>query len=121
MIAQELCPFVTAGPVAQPNGVARSVGATNNEAERALRGSSQARKTGPPNKPLAGARRQTIVTSVLESLRLYLPAFTLSGVLAEMRRWTQTGRSCFTELLDKLKIPPPEESVLDRVLPHPSG
>jgi transposase len=121
MIAQELFPFVTAGPVEQPNGVARSVGATNNEAERTLRGSSQARKTGRTNKTLAGARRQTIVTSVLESLRLYLPTFTLSGVLAEIRRWTQTGRSCFTELLETLKIPPPEEPVLDRVLPHPSG
>ena len=121
MIAQELFPFVTAEPVDQPNGVARSVGATNNEAERTLRGSSQARKTGRTNKTLVGARRQTIVTSVLESLRLYLPTFTLSSVLAEIRRWTQTGRSCFRELLDALKIPPPEESVLDRVLPHPSG
>jgi transposase len=121
MIAQELFTFVTAEPVDQPNGVARSVGATNNEAERTLRGSSHARKTGRTNKTLVGARRQTIVTSVLESLRLYLPAFTLSGVLAEIRRWTQTGRSCFRELLDALTIPPPEESVLDRVLPHPSG
>jgi transposase len=121
MIAQELFTFVTAKPVDQPNGVAQSVGATNNEAERTLRGSSQARKTGRTNKTLVGARRQTIVTSVLESLRLYLPTFTLSSVLAEIRRWTQTGRSCFTELLDSLKIPPPEESVLARVLPHPSG
>jgi len=121
MIAQELFLFVTAKPVDQPNGVARSVGATNNEAERTLRSSSQARKTGRTNKTLAGARRQTIVTSVLESLRLYLPTFTLSSVLAEIRRWAQTGRSCFTELLETLQIPPPEESVLDRVLPHPSG
>ena len=121
MIAQELFLFVTAKPVDQPNGVAQSVGATNNEAERTLRGSSQARKTGRTNKTLVGARRQTIVTSVLESLRLYLPMFTLSSVLAEIRRWTQTGRSCFTELLETLKIPPPEASVLDRVLPHPSG
>jgi len=121
MITQELFPFVTAKPVDQPNGVAQSVGATNNEAERTLRGSSQARKTGRTNKTLVGARRQTIVTSVLESLRLYLPTFTLSSVLAEIRRWTQTGRSCFLELLETLKIPPPEESVLDRVLPHPSG
>jgi len=121
MIAQELFTFVTAEPVAQPNGVAQSVGATNNEAERTLRGSSQARKTGRTNKTLAGARRQTLVTSVLESLRLYLPTFTLASVLAEIRRWAQTGRSCFMELLDTLKIPPPETSVLDRVLPHPSG
>lgn len=121
MIVQELFTFVTAEPVDQPNGVVQSVGATNNEAERTLRGSSQARKTGRTNKTLVGARRQTILTSVLESLRLYLPTFTLSSVRAEIRRWTQTGRSCFTELLETLKIPPPGESVLERVLPHPSG
>ena len=79
MIAQELFPFVTAEPVEQPNGVAQSVGATNNEAERTLRGSSQARKTGRTNKTSDGARRQTILTSVLESLRLYLPTFSLAA------------------------------------------
>jgi len=60
------------------------------------------------------------VTSVLESLRLYLPTFTLSSVIAEIRRWTETGRSCFAELLDSLKIPQPQGSVLDRVHPQPS-
>ena len=121
MIVQELFTFVTAESVDQPNGVVQSVGATNNEAERTLRGSSQARKTGRTNKTRVGARRQTILTSVLESLRLYLPTFTLWGVLAEIGRWTQAGRCCFRGLLETLKIPPPWESILDRVLPHPSG
>jgi transposase len=121
MIVEELFTFVTAEAVDQPNGVTQSVGATNNEAERTLRFSAQARDTGRTNKTMAGARRQTILTSVLESLRLYLPTFTLSSVLAEIRRWTATGRSCFAELLDSLKIPAPRESVLDRVLPIPSG
>ncbi|MBY0468857.1 MAG: hypothetical protein K2Q07_07760, partial [Burkholderiaceae bacterium] len=40
---------------------------------------------------LVGARRQTIVVSVLESLRVYLPTFTLASVIAEVNRWRQTG------------------------------
>jgi transposase len=70
---------------------------------------------------LAGARRQTIVTSVLQSLRLYLPTFTLSSVLAEIDHWVDKGCSCFTALLNKLKLKSPQESVLDRVFPTPSG
>ena len=121
MLAQELFPFVTTESVPQPNGKTQPVGATNNEAERTLRSPAQARKTGRTNKSMSGARRQTIVTSVLESLRLYLPTFTLTSVIAEIQRWVEKGRSCFTDLLRKLKLPVPQQSVLDRVLPQPSG
>jgi transposase len=121
MLAQELFPFVTTEPVKQPNQKTQTVGATNNEAERTLRAPAQARKTGRTNKTMTGARRQTIVMSVLESLRLYLPTFTLSSVIAEIQRWAEKGRSCFADLLRKLKLSVPEQSVLDRVLPHPSG
>jgi transposase len=121
MLAQELFTFVTAKSVKQPNGETQQVGATNNEAERTLRSPAQARKTGRTNKTIAGARRQTILTSVLESLRLYLPTFTLSSVIAEIDRWIEKGRSCFAALLAKLKIPQPQGSVLERVLPNPSG
>jgi len=127
-LAQELFTFVSAQPVEQPNGTTPPLGATNNAAERILRAPAEARKTGRTNKTMNGARRQTILTSVLESLRLYLPTFTLASVLAEIQRWLDKGRSCFTELLEKLKLPAPKESVLDRVLPppqrvlpHPSG
>ena len=121
MLAQELFVFVTAKPVEQPNGETQRVGATNNESERTLRSPAEARKTGRTNKTLTGARRQTILTSVLQSLRLYLPTFTLTTVLAEMQRWIEQGRSCFTKQLNKLKLQMPEHSVLDRVLPQPSG
>jgi hypothetical protein len=121
MLAKELFTFVTAKPVEQPNGETRPVGGTNNEAERTLRAPAQARQTGRTNKTLAGARRQTILTSVLESLRLYLPTFTLASVIAEVNRWVETGRSCFARLLQKLKLTPPKQSVLDHVLPQPSG
>jgi hypothetical protein len=121
LIAEELFTFVTAKPVDQVNGTAQPVAGTNNEAERTLRNPAQARKTGRTNKTHVGARRQTIVSSVLESLRLYLPTFTFSSVLDEMKRWWTAGRSCFRELLDKLKLVVPEKPVIDRVLPIPTG
>ena len=110
---------MTAEPVQQPNGETQPVGGTNNEAERTLRSAAEARKTGRTNKTLAGARRQTILTSVLQSLRLYLPTFTLARVIAEIDCWIENGQSCFTKLLKKLKLQPPEPSVLDRLLPQP--
>ena len=120
-LAEELFTFVEAKPVQQPNGKTQQVGATNNEAERTLRSPAGARDTGRTNKTFAGARRQTILTSVLQSLRLYLPTFTLSNVIAEIDRWVKRGRSCFTDLLNKLKLRLPEHSILERLLPRPSG
>jgi len=119
MLAQQLFTFVTVKPATQPNGATLSAGGTNNEAERTLRSPAQARDTGRTNKTSAGARRQTILTSVLESLRLYLKGFTLSAVLAEVQRWSAAGRSCFAELLAKLKLEP-QPSILDRLIPSPS-
>jgi transposase len=121
LLSDQLFTFVTAPPTEQPNGTTKPVDGTNNEAERTLRGSAQARETGRTNKTLKGARRQTIVTSILESLRLYLPSFTLSTVLDELKRWWETGRSCFAELLEKLGHTPPKKPVIDQLLPGPSG
>ena len=121
LLRQELLTFVTARPTEQPNGATKPVDGTNNEAERTLRGAAQARLTGRTSKTFNGARRQTILTSVLQSLSLYLPTFTLSSVLAELKRWWAIGRSCFAELMEKLELGPPERSVLDQVLPGPSG
>jgi hypothetical protein len=120
-LAQELFTFVTAPPVEQANGTTKAVDGTNNEAERTLRGAAQARKTGRTNKTINGARRQTILTSVLESLRLHLASFTLASVLEEIKRWWAAGRSCFVALLEKLQLAPPEQSMMDQVLPSPSG
>lgn len=122
MLQQELFTFVSAKPVQQPNGTIKPVAGTNNEAERILRGPAQARETGRTNKTSAGARRQTILTTVLESLRLYLPTYTLVSVIAELNRWWASGRSCFERLLKKLKLPEPqsEQPTLDRLFPSPS-
>jgi transposase len=121
MLDQQLFTFVTVAPVAQPNGTQQPVAGTNNEAERTLRGAATARKTGRTNKTLVGARRQTIIVSVLESLRVYLPKFTLAGVIEEVNRWWEAGQSCFTKLLKKMKLQPPTESVLDKLMPAPDG
>jgi transposase len=121
MLDKQLFSFVTAPASTQPNGASQPAAGTNNEAERTLRGAAQARATGRTNKTLVGARRQTIVSSVLESLRLYLPRFTLTSVLAEVQRWFEVGRSCFVALLEKLDLTASQQSILDQVYPSPDG
>lgn len=121
MLARQLFTFVTAEAAPAPNGQSAPVSGTNNEAERTLRDTATARKTGRTSKTLTGARRQTIIVSVLESLRLYLPTFTLSGIIAEIDRWQQAGQSCFSRLLKKMKLPSPTASILDKVMPVLDG
>jgi len=37
-------------------------------------------------------------------LRLHLPDFTLSSVVEEVHRWSTLGRSCFSDLMQKLRM-----------------
>jgi transposase len=117
--ANQLFTFVTAKPAEQPNGKTEPVSGTNNEAERTLRGPAEARDTGRTNKTGNGTRRQTILTSVLQSLRVYLSGFTLATVIEELKRWLSTGRSCFEEQLEKMKLVLPEKPVIDQTHPKP--
>ena len=121
MLAQQLFTFVTAAPITMPDGEAAPVAGTNNEAERTLRSAAEARKTGRTSKTFRGARRQTILVSVLESLRQQLATFTLSSVIDEILDWSDAGLSCFAKLLAKLQLTPPSKSLLDVILPVPSG
>ena len=121
MLRQQLFTFVTAAAVQTPSGETVPVAGTNNEAERGLRDAATARKTGRTSKTLCGARRRTIVVSVLESLRNHLPTLTLSSVIDEIQSWWDAGESCFAKLLSQLQLPPPSVSVLNRVLPIPDG
>jgi hypothetical protein len=121
MLERQLFTFVTAAPVTTPRGETTPVAGTNNESERTLRGPALARKTGRTSKTVRGARRQTIVVSVLESLRQQLSQFTLASVIREVLQWSDTGQSCFAQLLAKLRLPTPATSILDRLLPVPSG
>ena len=61
--------------------------------------------TGRTNKTERGARRRTVITSVLDSLRGYVPTLTLKTVLQELDRWQKTGISCFRRVVKKLKLP----------------
>jgi transposase len=127
LLADQLFTFVTAAPIEQPNGETMVLPGTNNESERTLRSPAQARSSGRTSKTVPGARRQTVIVSVLESLRPHLPAFTLSSVIQEVRHWFETGRSCFARLAEKLGLTVPasptagRSSILDRVLPVPGG
>ena len=71
------------------------VDATNNLAERLLRGSAQDRKAGRTNQTAAGAHRRSVIVSVLESLRANLQTFNLATVLQEVGRWMKEGISLF--------------------------
>lgn len=115
MLAQELFTFVTAAPTTAPNGETQPVSGTNNEAERTVRSAAEARKTGRTNKTPAGARRRTVLVSVFESLRQYLPALTLPNIIAEVLHWSTAGQSCFAKLLAKLNLPPCRSSPLNLI------
>lgn len=120
MLNRQLFTFVTASDAASPNGESLPVPGTNNEAERTLRGSAQARVTGRTSKTLRGARRQTIVLSVLESLRCHLKSFTLTHVIDEILKWQTTGESCFSALIKRLQLPPPAASALNVLYSPPA-
>ena len=122
MMQQALFTFVTTPPVQQPNGTTQPVSGTNNEAERTLRRPAQARATGRTNKTPNGARRQTVLASVLESLRLYLPSYTLGSVVAELQRWWVHGCSCFEKLLkqSKIQLDTAATPTIDRLYPGSS-
>lgn len=107
MLGEELFVFVTEG-----------VDGNNNASERQLRGDALARKTGRTNKTPAGAKRQSIITSVLQSIGKELGALTLNGVIAEVQGWLQSGKSCFQRRAESSGLSPPscEMSLLDRVV-----
>jgi transposase len=121
LLADELFTFVTAEPVTQPNGEEMAVPGTNNECERTLRVVAAARKTGRTSKTPSGARRRTVIVSVLESLRVHVVEFTLESVIAEVSGWLEKGQSCFSCMVEQLGLPPPPKSVLDEVLPAAGG
>lgn len=78
---------------------------TNNLTERLQRSPAQDRKAGRTSKTAAGARRRSVIVSVLESLRANLSSFTLTTVVAEARRWMEAGCSLFTQQWQALTQP----------------
>jgi hypothetical protein len=108
MLNQELFVFVTVDGVA----------GNNNSSERQLRGDAIARKTGRTNKTPAGAKRQSIISSVLQSIGKQLGALTLNGIIAEVHTWMDVGSSSFKRWAQRSGLSPPsdETSLLDHVV-----
>ena len=102
LLAKELFTFVLE-PAVEP---------TNNRTERLHRGAALDRKAGRTSKTPAGAKRRTIIASVLESLRANLQEFTLSSVLEEVGRWVTEGISLFAKqwqaVLESQSAPAPD-------------
>ena len=119
LLAGELFTFVTQDEAVSPNGEALPAPGTNNESERSLRGPAQCRTVGRTSKTVRGARRQTILVTTLESLRLCLPEFTLASVLQEINRWWGAKASCFQKLLKSMRISSDDRAsgVLDNLFP----
>lgn len=95
------------------------VAGTNSASERQLRSSALARRTGRTNKTPSGARRQSIISSVIESIGKQLPKFNLASVIDEVRRWTAVGQSCFEEKLASLRTAQPriaKKGILDKLI-----
>jgi hypothetical protein len=98
MIDEELFTFVL-NPEVEP---------TNNLPERLQRSPAQDRQAGRTSKTAAGARRRSVIVSVLESLRVNLVEFTLDSVLEEVRRWMQEGVSLFARQWQEVTAAQPE-------------
>ncbi|MCH8991011.1 MAG: hypothetical protein IIA44_04580 [Acidobacteria bacterium] len=75
------------------------------------------RRTGRTSKTPSGARRRTILVSVLESLRLHLEEFTLPSVEFEVMGWLKRGESLFARLLRSSGLAPPKTSTLAQLVP----
>ena len=76
--------------------------ATNNLAERLQRSPAKDRDAGRTSKTAAGSRRRSVITSVLESLRVNLSSFTLQSVVDEAIRWMKHGISLFKQQLQAI-------------------
>jgi transposase len=92
LLAEELFVFV----------LVEGVDPTNNFSERQLRNPALDRKTGRTSKTAAGARRRSVIVSVLESLRANLERFNLGTVIEEVKRWMVKGVSRFAQQLSDL-------------------
>lgn len=82
------------------------VEATNNRSERQARGQAQARKASRTSKTERGAKRRSIITSVLGSLQQCLAEFSIDSVLEEVGRWCSTGISRFRSQLPNPRASP---------------
>ena len=80
---------------------------TNNRSERNARREAEIRKGAHTSKSDSGAKRRSIIVTVLASLQARIVRFTLSRVLAEVGRWMDgwmdTGKSLFEPELEAIQ------------------
>ena len=91
------------------------VDGNNNASERELRDDAMARKTGRTSKTPSGAKRRSIISSVLRSIGKQISVFTLENVISEVKHWMIRGKSCFTEAAEKLGRQT-QPAILDRLV-----
>jgi len=81
---------------------------TNNRSERNVRREAEIRKGGRTSKTPTGARRRSVIMTVLASLQTRFARFTLENLLSEIQQWFEQGRSIFElELAERQKANPP--------------
>lgn len=87
------------------------VEATNNRSERNVRREAEIRKGGRTSKSDNGAKRRSIIMTVLATLNTRLEKFTLDKLLTEVTGWIDVGLSMFQlELINLRKSYPPPVS-----------
>ncbi|MEZ6128828.1 MAG: hypothetical protein R3C59_09110 [Planctomycetaceae bacterium] len=110
VLDEELLVFVRLG---EANGA-------NNLSERQLHGDALARRTGRTSKTARGAKRQSIISSVLQSIGKQLTEIRLQSVIDEVARWTAVGQSCFDSMRETLSSNlsarlPDRKGILDQI------
>ena len=85
---------------------------------RQLRDDALARKTGRTSKTPTGAKRRSIISSVLQSIGKQVEEFTLESVIAQATKWLKEGTSCFARQVETRGLSPPHESPTSEI---PSG
>lgn len=105
MLAEELFVFVYRA----------GVEGNNNASERELRDDATARKTGRTSKTPSGAKRRSIISSVLRSIGKQLECFTLANVIDEVKQWMIRGKSSFRELAETMGHPS-KTGILNRLV-----
>lgn len=78
---------------------------TNNRAEQGFRFTARARNNYQTSKTEKGAKRRTVIASVLASLRQNLPDFSLKTITEESVRWLREGKSLFEIQMERLRQP----------------
>ena len=84
---------------------------TNNRSERNVRREAEIRKGGRTSKSDNGAKRRSIIMTVLATLNTRFEKFTLDNLLSEVARWMEAGCSIFqAELIELERANPPPVS-----------